>query len=135
MEEIDIGMLKANGYDYIYGSIVSVEGKYIASLELNGRTLNSESSEALFNKAINLDKIENKTKVFKPYSHKNDPILKNILIHEKKKINDTKKTNKYLNLTVQKEYFTESQIKEIYNYPIVLGLSLLIFYLIKKLKE
>jgi hypothetical protein len=140
MEDLDIEFLRANGYDYKYGGIIDAEGKYISSLELKEHTLNSESTAeqvaenfAYDNKVKEekaLKKVENGY-YLKPNTSKKD-IVNSI---EKEEVLILKSEKKYQKINTQENYFTELQVKEIYNYPVVLGLSLLIFYLIKKLKE
>ena len=76
MDEIEIKMLEANGYNYIHGGIVDAEGNYLSSLELKGQILNSESEEDLFNENIALDReVQNQTDPIQEIKeYENDPI-------------------------------------------------------------
>jgi hypothetical protein len=140
MKDIDIEFLKANGYDYIHGGIIDAEGKYISTLELNGHILNSERTAEQVAENFAYDNKVKEEKALKevgngyylkPNTSKKD-IVKST---EKEEVLILKSEKKYHKINTQGNYFTELQVKELYNYPVVLGLSLLIFYLIKKLKE
>lgn len=45
MEDFDLEVLKANGYNFTGGGIVNAEGKYMPSVKLNGKDYSSTSSE------------------------------------------------------------------------------------------
>lgn len=129
MGEFDIKVLEANGYVYEYGGIVDAEGNYISAVEINGKTLESESSYDLWNRA--------KKQEGKYANESSDPILDNIMLYnndETTKVTstETKKTLKTTNiLTVNNE--VKPSFKTEYKYPIVLIASLLIYLIIKKL--
>lgn len=140
MEEVDIEFLRANGYEYKHGGIIDAEGKYIPSLELNGHILNSESTAEQVEESIYYENKVKKEKALKqvengyylkPNRTKDD--IANAI--KKERVQALKSEKKHQNTLSQENFLTELQTKEIYNYPIVLGLSLLIFYLIKKIKQ
>jgi len=121
MDEIQIAMLKANGYDYIHGGIVDGEGNYLSSLELKGYQLESESDESLFNESV---------EVFK------NNAANNILFLDDNEFNGVRYNTKHkedvkTTTTLTDKDITKHSIKSKYNYPLVLALIIIIYLMIK----
>lgn len=77
MDEFQIKVLEANGYSYIDGGIVDPEGNYVSSIDLNGKTYDSESNQDLWSRGQELEK---------KYSEPTDP-FKNIQKFESDPLN------------------------------------------------
>lgn len=123
MDELEIKMLEANGYSYRNGGIVDTTGEYISTLELNGKTLFSESSKDLWDRAEALHK-KHSTSVA-PWEN-------------------IKKNEEYVPLKKEIEYKTTTTVTlnkhknpsiEIYKYPLVLVASIIIYITIKRLTK
>lgn len=123
MDELEIKMLEANGYSYRNGGIVDTKGEYVSALELNGKTLRSESSKDLWDRAQTLDK-KHSTSVA-PWEK-------------------IKKNEEYVSSNMEKEYKTTTTVTlnkhinssiEIYKYPLVLVASIIIYITIKRLTK
>lgn len=123
MDELEIKMLEANGYSYRNGGIVDANGEYVSTLELNGKTLLSESSKDLWDRAQTLDK--NHSTSVAPWENikKNEEYVPSNMEKEYK-TTKTLTLNKYINPTI-----------EIYKYPLVLVASIIIYIIIKRLSK
>ena len=123
MDEIQIAMLQANGYDYIHGAIVDAEGNYLSSLELKGQTLESESDESLFKEGMALLKEDNEA-------------ANNILILDEyefngESYNTEQKEDVKTTITLVDKGTTKHSIKSQYKYPLALASTIIIYLLIK----
>lgn len=139
MDEEQLGVLQANGYDYDNGAIIDSEGNYLPSVNLGEYTMNSELSqedwvsytESIAETAKNYTdplkdlNISKKVESFNPENSNN-------FLSEYKKSNN--KIDKY-SVTAKNKRDIELSGKDIYTYPIVLLLSLVIFTLIKKIRK
>lgn len=141
MDEVQLAMLKANGYNYIHGALVDSEENYLPTLELNGQSFTSESDEDLFNEIVELD-LKNSYKISPEEEIKN---------YENNPINNTlsKKTKDYYpihsgipnkkilktNNTLVIDNDSKISISTIYQYPIVLGASIVLYLIIKRITK
>ena len=129
MDEFDIKVLEANGYTVEYGAILSPEGKYMPTVDLNGKSYKSEINYDLWYEAKKQEeKFANKT---------SDPILDNMMLGSNDKtieaVNSDAKENSKTTKTLTVKNDVKSSFKTEYKYPIVLITSLIIYLFIKKL--
>lgn len=125
MNEEQLQVLVANGYDYTYGGIIDSEGKYISSVTIGEYTMNSELSEK--------DWLEYITSIKRTQKEEVENTLKSTLEVTKPAVKEIVK-NKISVTTKPKD---DSQLfnKSIYTYPIALGLSITIFLIIKRITK
>jgi hypothetical protein len=132
MDEFQIKVLEANGYSYKDGGIIDADGNYLPSVVLNGKTLKSESDFELWNRGQKLDK---------KYSSKTDIILKKdySTIYDEMEEEENQISNKNEETQTSNTLEVESNFKifkeGVYKFPLVLGLSIIIFLIIKRITK
>lgn len=129
MDEFDIKVLEANGYTVEYGAILSPEGNYVSTIDLNGKNYKSEINYDLWYKAKKQEeKFANKT---------SDPILDNMMLISNEKTIEVLNSDAKETLKTTKTLMVKSDVKSPfrteYKYPIVLGVSIVIYLIIKRL--
>lgn len=80
MDEVTLKMLEANGYSYNYGGIIDAEGNYVSSVELHGKTINSESDITMFEqlKKVEENYLSHSDGVKKLKEYSEDPLTKTL---------------------------------------------------------
>jgi hypothetical protein len=80
MDEQTIKFLELNGYQYYNGAILDKDGKYISTLELRGKTINSEVDENFYNEDRKVaDKNQKNADLKSQFKNfENDPISNSI---------------------------------------------------------
>jgi hypothetical protein len=146
MDEQTIKFLELNGYQYYNGAILDKDGKYISTLELRGKTINSEVDENFYNQDRKVAEKNQKNADLKSQfkNFENDPISKSIAERAKQvyPVLDTQKrepeiivynpisNSKKLNMSSNK---TKKLDFLFYDYPVVLAVSIIIYLLIKRI--
>lgn len=123
MDEKDIAMLQANGYDYIHGAIVDAEGNYLSSLELKGVQLESESNESLFNESVEVFKLNQSNEFTNILSGKYEIKGESYNTEQKEVVKTT--------ITLVDKDIAKQSIKSQYKYPLVLALIIIIYLMTK----